>query len=101
MDNEEDRFTKLNKKKADFKICLFLLSHDCCFAVRTYRDDLDRNTKVLLHECDILAELSRKFLLCAAVSKVCIPSLELSVYRLNVSVCVEWPLVRRLSVNYV
>ena len=84
------------------QVCFFQdcrLSHDGSFAVRTYRDDLDRNSEVLLHECDIVAELFRKFLFCVAVCKVALPSLELCINRLDVCECIEWPFILRLSVN--
>lgn len=78
-----------------------LLSHDGCFAVWADRDDLDRNAEEVLHEGDIVAEFLRKFLLSAAMCEVCVPALEFGIYRLDVCVCVEWPLVRRLSVHNV
>lgn len=70
-----------------------MLSHDCRFAVRSYGDDLDWNSEVAFHECDVLAEFCRKLLFRAAVGEVGVPALELSVYRLDVRECVERPLV--------
>ena len=47
-----------------------VLSHYSGLTVRAYRNDLDRHFEVLLHECDIVAELLRKFFLCAAMGEV-------------------------------
>ena len=81
------------------ELFFYFLSHDCRFAVRTYGDYLDRDSEVLLHECYVVAEFLWKFLFCAAVGEICMSSLELCVDRLYVSICVEWPLVGRFSVN--
>jgi hypothetical protein len=89
----------VTRKHPDFSGCFLVLSHDCSLAVRTDGDDLDRNLEEVLHECDIIAELLRKFLFCTAVCEVCVPSLELCIYRLDVSKRIERPLVRRLAVN--
>ena len=70
-----------------------MLSHDGSLAVWAYGDDLDRLSEVLLHECDVVAEFCRKFLFRTAVSEICMPSLEFSIYWLDVSICVEWPLI--------
>lgn len=70
-----------------------MLSHYGSFTVRTYRDDLDRYSEIIFHESDIVAELCREFLFAAAVGKVCMPSLEFGVYRLDVGISVERPLV--------
>ena len=75
------------------------LSHYGRFAVWTYGDYLDRDSEEVLHECYIFAEFFWKFLLCAAVGEVSVPAFEFSIDRLDVSICVEWPLVGRLAVH--
>ena len=50
-----------------------VLTHYGSFAVRTYRNDLDWYSEVLLHECDVLAEFLWKLILCTAVGQVCVP----------------------------
>ena len=75
------------------KILEDILADDGLLTVRTYRNDLDRNLEEILHECDIVAELLWKLFLRTAMSEVGIPSLELCIYRLDVCVSVERPLV--------
>lgn len=69
------------------------LAHNSSITVWSYRDDLDWNSEIVLHKCDVVAELCWKLLLCTAVSEVGVPSLELCIYWLDVRECVEWPLV--------
>ena len=75
------------------------LSFDSSLTVWSERNDLDRNFQVVLHEADILLESLRKILFLAAACQILIPSLELSIYRCNLALGIEWELISLLTVN--
>ena len=81
-------------------VCIDLnLPFDGSLAVWSERNDLDRNFQVVLHEADILLESLRKILFLAAACQILIPSLELSIYRCNLALGIEWELISLLTVN--
>ena len=79
----------------------FGVSDDCLFAIRTDRNDFDRNSQLFFQECQVSIEFFRKFVFAGHFCHVCIPSGNFYVNRFNGVVYLKWKLGGIFSVDFV